>query len=204
LAAVRREMRPFVPAGPAGAPASWIEIDLPALDLATEGEWSVRVAGTPELEPGRNLVACTLDGGGRTERFSVVVDLHVYAEIATARRDLGRETVLDAAAFDWTWRDLAEVQPGRVTGRGQLAGASLLRDLKSGDELRESDLAPTPVVRAGEAVDLTIRRGGVVVTVRAVARQPGCAGQTIPVRNEITGRLVNALVAGPGRVEWRR
>lgn len=202
--AVRREIRPFVPSGPVGAPASWIEIDLPSLDLATEGEWSVSLTEDPRLEPGRNLVACRLRGGTRTESFSVVVDLHVYAEIATARTDLARDTVLDPAAFGWSWRDLAEVPPGRVAGRESLSGVSLVRDLKSGDELRQSDLAPTPVVRAGEAVDLTIRRGSVVVTVRAVARQPGSAGQTIPVRNEVTGRLVNALVAGPGRVEWRR
>ena len=47
-------------------------------------------------------------------------------------------------------------------------------------------------------------RGSVAVTLRCVARQPGTLGQTIPVRNELNGQLVNARVAGPGLVEWRR
>ncbi len=59
-------------------------------------------------------------------------------------------------------------------------------------------------MRAGDAVEMTVIRGTVTVTVRATARQPGCLGQTIPVRNELNGRLVNARVAGPGLVEWRR
>ena len=41
-------------------------------------------------------------------------------------------------------------------------------------------------------------------TVRALARQAGCLGQIIPVRNEMNGRLVNARVLGSGSVEWRR
>jgi flagella basal body P-ring formation protein FlgA len=202
--AVRRALRPLVPAGPAGAPASWIDVVLPDLRLGAAGDWTVTLEGTPELQPGRNPVACRLTADGRPERFSVVVEYHRYGEVATARTDLRRDTSPEAGAFAWTWRDLAAIEPGRVTDRTALAGASLVRDLKAGDELRESDLVPTPVIRAGEAVDLTIRRGGIAVIVRAVARQPGSAGQTIPVRNEITGRLVNATVAGPGRVEWRR
>ena len=83
-------------------------------------------------------------------------------------------------------------------------GASPTRNLKAGDYLRQSDLKETPIILAGDSVELRVNRGQVVVSVRALARQNGCLGQTIPVRNELTGRLVNARVAGPGLVEWRR
>ena len=75
--------------------------------------------------------------------------------------------------------------------------------MTAGDQLRAGDLKPIPAIRAGDMVDLEIQRGGLTVTVRGLARQAGCLGQTIPVRNELNGRLVNARVKGPGLVEWR-
>ncbi len=100
--------------------------------------------------------------------------------------------------------DLAEQGNGLVTSRVALAGNSVARSLQLGDSLRISDLKQSPVVQAGDQVELLIRRGQIVVSARAYARQDGCQGQTIPVRNELTGRLVNARVCGPGQVEWRR
>ena len=117
---------------------------------------------------------------------------------------MGRDQPLDEGQFEWRWVDLSEIPGGMVACRDQLRGASAARTMRAGDPLRTSDLKPTPVIRAGDPVELIVQRGGVSVSVRAMARQAGCLGQTIPVRNEMTGRLVNARVAGPGLVEWRR
>ena len=91
-----------------------------------------------------------------------------------------------------------------AVGRECILGCSSARGLKAGHLLRMADLKETPVVLAGDSVDLRVIRGQVCVTVRAVARQDGCLGQNIPVKNELTGRLVNARVSGPGFVEWRK
>jgi flagella basal body P-ring formation protein FlgA len=70
--------------------------------------------------------------------------------------------------------------------------------------LRQADLRDTPLVRAGDTVDLAVQRGSVVVTVRATARQDGVLGQIVTVRNDINGKLATGRVSGPGLVEWRR
>ena len=201
---VRRALQPLVPTPAPGAPATWFELDLPDRPLAAGEDWDVNVDRHEPLAPGRNFVRVELVRAGRSEAVSATVILHSFQEVATTRRDIGRDDVLLADMFAWQWRDQAEVDQGVALGRQAVIGRSASRDVGSGKLLRTADLKDTPLVTAGEPVELQVIRGNVAVTVRAFARQAGCLGQIIPVRNELTGRLVNAKIAGPGLVEWRR
>jgi len=202
--AVRRKLQTLVPSTAAGAPVSWFEFDYPSLRLSADGDWQIQLNRHVPLEPGRNLVQVRLVSGNHHEVFGASVVLHSFGETARAVRAIDRETPLNEAQFRWQWQDLAEVASGIAVGRDALAGASTARSLAAGDPLRQADLHETPLILAGDPVELLVVRGQVAVTVRAFARQQGCLHQTIPVRNELTGRLVNARVAGPGLVEWRR
>ncbi len=201
---IRRVLQKLVPASVPGAPDSWFEVEIPNLRLAVTGDWSVRLKRHNRLAAGRNLVPVLILADDRTEAVSVSVILHRFNETARAFRTIGKDTPLSEAQFNWEWQDMAHLPNGVAAGRIGLSGASSTRSITAGDLLRESDMKETPLILAGDAVELMVIRGQVAVTVRAFARQPGCLGQTIPVRNELTGRLVNARVAGPGLVEWRR
>ena len=201
---VRRAVQPLVPPAEPGAPDAWFTLDLPEMQLAAAGSWHAASERTVPLTPGRNLVRIRLVDGERTEAFAAAVVLHQFAEVGSARRDIRRDEPLTEEMFTWQWQDLADMDAGLAVHRRSLQGASSTRNLQAGDFLRQADLKVRPLIMAGDPVELQVQRGQVLVTVRAFARQSGCLGQTIPVRNEITGRLVNARVAGPGLVEWRR
>jgi flagella basal body P-ring formation protein FlgA len=201
---VRRQLADLVPPAESGAPASWFELEIPDLRFAAAGDWQVQLERRVPLAAGRNLVQVQVTAGEQREVFSTSVVLHSFGETARAVRNLAKDTALDPAQFSWEWQDLSDLAQGALAGRTALPGSSCTRSLTAGDLLRQADLTQTPLILAGDAVDLMVVRGQVAVTVRAVARQQGCLHQTIPVRNELTGRLVNARVAGPGLVEWRR
>jgi len=201
---VRRAIQPLVPSPLPGAPDSWFELDLPEIQLAAAGSWRAEIDRTELIEPGRNLIRISVVDGDRKESFPVAVTLHQFGEVGRVNHDLSRDMPLEENMFNWQWRDLADLNHGLAVERTSVQGASPTRNLKAGDYLRKADLKETPVILAGDSVELRVHRGQVAVTVRAFARQNGCLGQTIPVRNELTGRLVNARVAGPGLVEWRR
>lgn len=202
--AIETALQERIPPALPGAPPSWIEVFIPDRPVHVAGEPAVRLLDSRALEPGRNQVQIEVRGGNRSDSLPVGVVLHSFAETATAHVAIDRERELHPDLFDWRWQDLSGIQGDPVLGRDALAGNSIGRELAAGDVLRTCDLKATPVVRVGDAVELLIRRGPVAATVRAFARQAGCIGQTIPVRNELTGRLVNARVTGPGLVEWRR
>ncbi len=201
---VRRTIQPLVPPAVSDAPDSWFELDLPEIELSTTDVWNVETDRTDMLEPGRNLVRIRIVDGHREESFPATVTLHQFGEVGRISRNLARNQPLEESMFDWQWRDLADLDRGLAVHRTSVHGSSPTRNLKAGEYLRQADLKETPLILAGDLVELQVMRGQVAVAVRAVARQNGCLGQTIPVRSELTGRLVNARVAGPGLVEWRR
>ena len=190
---VRRAIQPLVPPTHPDAPDTWFEVDLPEIELSAAGTWTVDCDRTDMLDPGRNLVRIRVVDGHREESFSATATLHPFGEIRRIKRNLSRNQPLEESMFDWQWKDLSELDRGLAIDRTSVQGSSPTRNLKA-----------TPLILAGDSVELQVMRGQVAVAVRAVARQNGCLGQTIPVRSELTGRLVNARVAGPGLVEWRR
>jgi len=200
---IRALVQGLVPAPQPGAPASWFDLDLPDRDLTLSEQSDLELDRSNNLASGRNNIRVKFKSPGENQYLPVVVHLHNYGEIPSARLNIKRGVPLTEDHFQWQWLDLAEIQNQLVTDRNQLQGSCVARSLTAGDQLRLSDLKPIPMIEPGDMVDLTIQRGGLVVTVRALARQAGCQGQTIPVRNELNGRLVNARVMGPGRVAWR-
>lgn len=201
---VRRVLQPLVPTPTAGAPASWFELDLPDRAINAAGTWEIRSVQNKVMEPGRNIVQLELVDGGHRVVFNANVTLHCFQEVGHVREDIQRDEALSEALFAWAWRDLADETSGLALGRHAVVGRSAARDMKAGKAVRQADLKSTPMIDAGQPVELQVIRGTVAVTVRAFARQAGCLGQVIPVRNELTGQLVNAKIAGPGLVEWRR
>lgn len=194
----------LLPAAAPGAPPVTCEITLPGGAMVVNGPWTLACGRREPLSPGRTQVQLELMDGWQARQVPATVIVHAHGEVAVARSAIERGSELAEGAFEWRWADLATAGPGLVSSRAALAGQSAARDLRPGEPLRSTDFRPTPVVRAGDLVELLVQRGGVAVSVRALARQAGSLGQTIPVRNELTGRLVNARVAGPGLVEWRR
>jgi flagellar basal body P-ring formation protein FlgA len=118
-------------------------------------------------------------------------------------RDIAVGEVLSEADFE-----LARVPVG--TGPEQHAldpvafgYASARRVLLKGDVVTDRDVQRKIVIRRGSQVDLTIRRGAVLVRAVATAGRDGRVGDRIPVKVEKTGKLLQVIVIGPETVSLR-
>ncbi len=195
----------LMPADEPGAPAGSFELEFPGTLPAVEettGDLTIRPASM--LEPGRNHRVLVVHSRGRRVEIPMTIEVHHFREVARARLRVERGDPLLPGIFHWEWVDVGESrQKTDLFGREALAGACSARTLQSGDYLRSADLKAIPVIRAGDRVELKLQRGAVVVSVPATARQEGPIGKVIPVRNELTQRLINARITGPGSVEWR-
>ncbi|MGD9549146.1 MAG: flagellar basal body P-ring formation chaperone FlgA [Candidatus Krumholzibacteriia bacterium] len=202
--AMQEALAPLLPSAEPGAPATWFEVEYGRGGVGAVGPWRLVPLENAVLAPGRQQVRFRFEDDLHSEIIPVSVTVHRYGELATPVRRIEHDQELAAEMFTWAWADLAEGTRGRVVGRRALEGTCAARTLTPETQLLEQDIRSIPVVRTGDPVELAVRRGGVAVSVRAFARQDGTLGQTIPVRNELTGELVNARVVGPGSVEWRR
>jgi len=196
---MKQALLPWLPVAEDGAPATWLELNYQGGDLGCRSNCQPVLQGGSLLRPGRQTVRFRV--GNDTLPVGIVV--HHFAMAARTAVRVAKGAPLRDGDLAWEWIDLATVHSGRLTGRREVGGFIISRTLDAGSELQEQDLNEPPVILAGDPVELRISRGGVEVSVRAYARRPGTRGQTIPVRNELTGKLINARVIGPGVVEWR-
>jgi flagella basal body P-ring formation protein FlgA len=199
---LQEELKVWLPAPPPGAPATWLEIEVAATHAAFAEPHPVLEDPRP-LAAGRNLVPVVVQDGERRVRLTTLVTCHLHGEVARAIAPIPRSSELKPEQFAWEWRDLSSADRGLLVGRQTLAGLSARRDLAAGQWLREPDVKTTPLVRAGQPVELRLARGAVMISAPAVARQDGSLGQTITVRNELNGSLMTGRVCGPGAVELR-
>jgi len=92
--------------------------------------------------------------------------------------------------------------------------AGALRELPEGFRLRgpviqgkvlvRTDLEAIPLINAGDPVRLALVDGDLSITVDALARSGGAAGDKVRLEMPTTRRTVQAVVTGPGeaRVQW--
>ena len=80
-----------------------------------------------------------------------------------------------------------------------LAGQEVLRTIRAGEPLRQSDLKPSLMVRRGEQVLMTVGTpASFQISVTAEALQDGRLGDQVKLRNPESGRTLSAVVTGKG------
>lgn len=80
-----------------------------------------------------------------------------------------------------------------------LSGMEVLRAIRAGEPLRQSDLKPALLVRRGERVIMTVGSpGSFQISVAAEALQDGHLGDQVRLRNTESGRTLSAVVTGKG------
>lgn len=93
----------------------------------------------------------------------------------------------------------------QAEARGALRAADVteveaLRPLTAGRVVRASDIQPVQLVRRGEPVSIEMRSGALMIAAAGRALGNGRQGDPVRVFSTSTGRTIDAVVGGPGKV----
>jgi flagella basal body P-ring formation protein FlgA len=128
--------------------------------------------------------------GSLTETFETVVPTH---EIAQGQ-------ALKAADLAIERRPKADLSSGTLTTIEQTQGLSAKHALRTGQVIRQADVAKPELVGRGETVTIVFQVPGITLTVLGKANEPGALGDVINVLNVQSKHTVQATVVGSGRV----
>ena len=137
-------------------------------------------------------------GGGWTVR--VPVQLQLFRPVLVTSRPLLRGDGLRPADVHAEERDVTRLGYGYLDNLDQVAGRTLARALPEGSVLTPAALGGRRMVRAGDRVQVVARLGDIVVRADGVALGSGDNGARLRVRNESSGKVVDAMVHAPGVV----
>ena len=106
-------------------------------------------------------------------------------------------------------QDLVEVQlrPRQQLGAQTLSsleeaiGLEATRTIRAGTPLNISDLVAADLVRKGEKVTLTVRRGALTITVDTTAMENGKMGEQVELTNAESGKVIRGIVTGRHRAK---
>ena len=157
---------------------------------------------TPSQESGRVTAEVRCDGA-RPWRLFVPVRVSVYRTLAVAAVPLERGKVLAAGDVILAEREVGATPGGYLTTVDAALGRALRRNVAAGAMLAPTLLESPLMVRRGQSVTLEARAGAITVQMAGVARSDGALGQTIPVANTSSRKIMQGIVRSEKIVEIR-
>lgn len=126
------------------------------------------------------------------------------ARVAVLTRPVAAGASLQASDFELQERDTASLGYGWFDARDGLVGRRVRRGLPMGKVLSPNDLEQVRMVETGDSVTILSRSHGIEVRMKGQALSHGARDQQIRVRNNQSGRTVDATVIAAGTVEVSR
>jgi len=195
---------------------------------ALEGQYGLGDAHNIQVEFDRELRALAVEPNAtgelevtalaynpRTTRFDVTLELPSSTALRrqptrftgtaietidalTVDHPLERGEVLKASDLVVTRRPKTEGPA--VTDMHAAAGLAARHELRPGLPLHDADLMKPAIIQRNDAVTIVYEAPGLTLTLRGQAQDVGALGDTIGVLNVQSKRVVQGVVAGPGRV----
>jgi flagella basal body P-ring formation protein FlgA len=139
----------------------------------------------------------TVFADGQRQKASLTAELKAWQNQLIVNKPLGyRQVIRDSDVIDRrTLVDRLSEDP--LVTREQVVGQMAGRDLKSGTVLTARLIEPTILVKSGQLVSVTLTQGTIRAKSVARATEQGTMGQTIRVKNEVTGNMFDVVITGP-------
>lgn len=130
----------------------------------------------------------------------VPVQLQLFRKVLVTSHPLLRGDGLNAGDVRAEERDVTRLGYGYIESLGQLASRVLSRPLAAGAVLTPAALGGRRLVSAGDRVQMLAQLDGIEVRAAGVALGGGDTGARLRVRNDSSGKVVDAMVSAPGEV----
>lgn len=138
----------------------------------------------------------TILAGSTSKKLTVSAEAQAWEEQVIAARPLPAHRVLvqDDFAVHRLLVDALPLQP--LLRLDQCVGQEVVGDVRPGTLITAELIEAVPLVKPGQLVTITLRRGTVQLRSVARAMEQGSMGQTIRVRNENTRDVLDVTVTG--------
>ncbi|MBC7005324.1 flagellar basal body P-ring formation protein FlgA [Photobacterium sp. BZF1] len=133
-------------------------------------------------------------------QITVQADVSITAPVAFAAKTLSKDAVITDGDIVLEPTDIATINREFFASKQDYLGLRALRQIRRGQQLSPSHLSPAYVVSAGDSVIIQASSGQFSANMQGTALEGGYEEQQIRVRNNSSGKVIQATVARPGLV----
>jgi len=119
--------------------------------------------------------------------------------VLTYARNLATGDIIQPEDLVWSDIQAHQAPSGSPQDADLVIGLSARRPLRAGAAVGARDLASPQVIARNDMVEVSFVSGGIRLTVTGKATRDASLGESVPVMNTSSNRLIDAVATGPGR-----
>lgn len=183
--------------------AKWrlVDLDLGALPDLPLGKITYSIAPATKHRPTSVRLHIYLYVNDREEgRIRADCDIDLAGRAIVAARRLERGHIIQPGDLKEAQVNVKDIPNGALTELEGAPGMAVRRRLDAGRVVLARDLEETPVVQRGDTVTIVAERGPIRVTAPGKVKRDGLLGETVPVLNLSSKKMIVATVVNPNTV----
>jgi flagella basal body P-ring formation protein FlgA len=126
--------------------------------------------------------------------------IKTYQMVVVLSQPIQRGAILTRQYLAIEKREVSNLREDFVTQIEQVEKKQVIRQLESGAILSLRNVVEPTLIKRGDKVIITTTRPDIAIRMSGVAMMNGTKGQLISVKNQSSGRIINATVIEPGLV----
>jgi flagella basal body P-ring formation protein FlgA len=151
------------------------------------------------IKPGRNSISvrCNI-----TNKWSIFTSaaIKTYQAILVLTQPLQRGDTVTRQHLSLERKDVSSLRGDFITRAEQIENKQALRPIPAGAILSMRNIAEPKLVKRGDKIIISSVRPDFAIRMNGLAMMDGIKGQRIRIKNQSSGRIVNATVIEPGLV----
>jgi len=145
----------------------------------------------------RILVASTAAPAAPVNQRSAKAHAPRAAQALAYARNLNAGEIVQAS--DLVWSDEAVAPPGAPSDPDKVIGQAARRPLRVGAAVAAGDLAAPVVIRRDDTISVAYEAAGMRLVLQGKALKDAAVGDSVPVLNPQSKKVIDAVAAGPGK-----
>lgn len=154
---------------------------------------------TDLIKAGRTTIGVRCNAEKKWSIFTSAI-IKTYQMVAVLSQPIQRGEIITRQHLAIEKRDVTNLREDFVTQIEQVENKQATRPLNTGTILSLSSLAEPKLIKRGDKVVISTTKLDFSIRMSGVAMMDGTKGQLIKVKNQSSGRIINATVIEPGLV----
>lgn len=152
------------------------------------------------IKAGRTTIGVRCNNAEKKWSIFTSAIIKTYQMVVVLSQPIQRGEIITRQQLAIEKRDVSNLREDFVTQIEQAENKLVTRQLDTGTILRLNNLAEPKLIKRGDKVVISTTKSEFSIKMSGIAMMDGTKGQRIQVKNQNSGRIINATVVEPGLV----
>jgi flagellar basal body P-ring formation protein FlgA len=154
---------------------------------------------TDLMKPGRTSIGVRCNA---VKKWSIFVSavIKTYEAVIVLSRPVQRGEIITIQHLAIEKRDVSNLRGDFITQIGQVENKQAAHTAQAGTILGSRSFVEPLLIKRGDKIIISSAQSAFAIRMSGIAMMDGTKGQVIRIKNESSGRIINAIVSEPGLV----